>query len=65
MTLLKQFTQSLPEHPWKVQLTNGVTLGVSFTEVEATLKILLLVASICLTIITAYFKIKKNGGDRE
>lgn len=65
MTFFKQITNILPEHPWKVQLLNGVSFGVTFTDVEATLKIILLLTSICLSIITAYFKIKKNGNDKE
>lgn len=46
----------------KIYIINGLTLSVSFTDIEMVLKIILLLASILYTFIKIYdyFKIKRN-----
>jgi hypothetical protein len=43
---------------------NGVVLAVTSFSVEHWLKCVLLLASITLTGVTIWFKVKKNGGDK-
>ena len=52
------------EHPILTNVTFGVnfaTIGVSLANVKEWLQILLLLASLVLTITTIYFKVKSKG----
>ena len=45
---------------WIILPANGVVFGLSLTEIEDTLKIILLTASIIYTVISIYQKIKNK-----
>lgn len=49
----------------KIPILNGLTLGVTFTNIEMTLKILLLLLSILYTCIKIYDYFKKKNNDTE
>lgn len=56
---MRHYLADIPT-PYVLSMNAGV-LGVSLTDVEATLKIILLAGSILLTIASLYYKIKNRG----
>lgn len=57
--LMRHYLADIPI-PYVLSMNAGV-LGVSFTNVEATLKIILLAGSILLTLASLYYKVKNRG----
>jgi hypothetical protein len=67
MRTLKEIFDHFEKHTGRLMGTNAVVLGVSFTEIEAALKIILLVLSIAVTAITLWRKLpnKKDKNENE